>query len=97
MVIKKYTFKLWDTSQEYASCWHCGEKTFYFLNDLRTGEEIFVCPVCALKIYKLKKIVARLMKYSQKQKSSRIKSNLHIKNPENARYGAVAREQEDLR
>jgi hypothetical protein len=78
---KKYSYKLWDSSPETAECWHCDQPTLYFLTNVKTGESRFCCPVCAVKIYKLKKIVARLRNYSQKRKSLKIKPILHIKNP----------------
>jgi len=80
---KKYSYKLWDSSSDPATCWNCGEDTLYFLTNLKRGEEIFCCPVCAVQVYKLKKIIARLKSYSQKTKSNRIKSILHIKNHRN--------------
>ena len=82
-MVRKYSFKLWDNSNDPTGCWHCGEDTLYFLTNLKTREEIFCCPVCAVKIYKLRKIVSRLRNYSQKPKSLKKTQKTRIKIPEN--------------
>lgn len=79
----KYSYKLWNQSPETAECWHCNKPTLHFLTDLRSGEEIFCCQKCAIKFYKINKIIERMEKHTAKQKSSISTRILHIKNPEN--------------
>lgn len=80
--MKKYSFKVWNLTEEPTECFECLKPTNYFITNLKTSEESFCCLNCAVKVYKLNKIVERLNKHSQKEKSSKKEQNLHIKKQE---------------
>lgn len=52
-------------------------------DDVRNFYSCFVCQKCAIKFYKINKIIERMEKHTAKQKSSISTRILHIKNPEN--------------
>ena len=69
-MVKKFSFKKLGGEPSY--CWYCGKETTCVLLDLRTKEEIWCCPSCALKHAKIK----RLRNNPLKQKSLKI-SNIN--------------------
>lgn len=84
---RRYLFRKWDKSQEYASCWYCGSKTLFYIFDTKKGEEFFCCPNCANKKHRIKKLSRYLKNYSLKPKKAIISEIPFVKNSENAQEG----------
>ncbi len=96
MATKRYVFKKWDNSQEFAECFYCGKKTLFFISDRKTGEDFFCCSECAYKKHKIKRLGNLLKKYPLRQKKAILEQNSPLKKSENAREWAVSDRQEVL-
>jgi hypothetical protein len=78
-MVKRYLFKKWDNSKDYASCWYCNSKTLFYIFDKKTGEDFFCCSECALKKHKIKRLKKLMKTISTSQKKAILKTNPLIK------------------
>lgn len=61
---RRYIFKRWNNSDDTTLCNVCHKnQTLFFILDRKNGEEWWCCPECALKYYKIKRLVNLLKKY----------------------------------
>ena len=79
---KRFTFKK-ITTGEPATCYYCHKSnTFFALYDIRDRSETFTCPVCAVRIGKIKRLQAILKKYPLRERKSISGQNSLIKKME---------------
>ena len=82
-MVTRYVFKKWNNTPDLAECWHCNQKTLFFIYDKKTGEDFFCCLECAYKKYKIKRLKSLLKKYPIRKKKAILEQNPLIKKSEN--------------
>jgi len=80
---KRFSYKK-ITEGDFAKCWYCSRETYFALTNKKTGEEVWACFDCALKVGKVKRLKKKIGHNTKEQEKHNSKPNFLIKKIENS-------------
>jgi len=79
---KNYAKKLISDNSDPAKCYYCKKPTLYALYDYKDSSEVWACPVCIIKIGKVKRFKPKTINSPSYEKSVKKINNSLIKKQE---------------